>query len=97
MSDNTERNGSEIQLTGNQVRFIRNVVGESQAKFSKRFAVSPATIFRLEAKGDGICTGPDIILISQLYERYKIVPPGTLPTRGPSVTSSDGDGDGSKG
>ena len=63
------------RLTGNQVKFIRTVLGESQAKFGKRLAISSASVFRLEAKGDAECVGPEIILIDQLVKRYGITVP----------------------
>ena len=70
--------GFNAKLTGNQVKFIRMVIGESQAKFAKRFAMSSASIFRLEAKGDVVCTGPDIILIEALAKQFSITVPEQL-------------------
>lgn len=67
--------GFEAKLTGDQVKFIRMVIGESQAKFAKRFALSSASICRLESKGYEICTGPDIILIDMLARQYAITVP----------------------
>ncbi len=60
--------GKDIKLNGNQIKFIREALGESQLAFSKRFAISQPVITRLENKGGGTedMTGPEIILIHQL-------------------------------
>ncbi|CCF19101.1 protein of unknown function [Pseudorhizobium banfieldiae] len=73
--------GFQVKLTGDQVKFIRNVLGESQAKFAKRFAISSATMWRIEDKGPEECTGPEIILIDQLAKRYSMPVPDVLMRR----------------
>lgn len=65
-------NGKEIKLTGNQVKHIREKLGESQKAFSDRIAVTQPVIHRLEKKGDEELTGPEIILISQIAENNNI-------------------------
>lgn len=80
MEINSDRTDTVLpKLTGDQVRFIRTVLGESQAKFAKRFAISAASVFRIEAKGEEEMTSPEIILISQLAARYNINIPERLP------------------
>lgn len=83
MTDNVAVNdGFQVKLTGDQVKFIRTVMGESQAKFAKRFAVSSGTIWRLEDKKSEECTGPEVILIDQLAKQYSIAVPD-VPIRRP--------------
>ncbi|RBO90459.1 hypothetical protein DFR47_11320 [Pseudochrobactrum asaccharolyticum] len=87
MEINSDRTDTALpKLTGNQVRFIRTILGESQAKFAKRFAISAASVFRIEAKGDDEMTSPEIILIHQLAVRYNIAIPERLPRSGESAT-----------
>lgn len=68
-------NGIEVKLSGDQVRFIRTVLNESQAKFARRLAVSQPVVYRIESKGPEICTGPEIILIDMLARQYQITVP----------------------
>jgi DNA-binding transcriptional regulator YiaG len=67
--------GKDIKLTGDQVKFIRSMLGESQAVFAARLAVSQPVVFRLERKQSEEITGPEIILISQIAEENGIVVP----------------------
>ncbi|WP_370194408.1 MULTISPECIES: helix-turn-helix domain-containing protein [Aurantimonas] len=67
--------GKDIKLTGDQVKFIRNMLGESQAVFAARLAVSQPVVFRLERKQAEEITGPEIILISQIADENGIVVP----------------------
>lgn len=67
--------GTETTLTGDQVKFIRTAMGESQEKFAKRFSVSQPVIHRIERKGAQACTGPEIILISMLAKQFCIFVP----------------------
>lgn len=67
--------GTEVTLTGDQVKFIRTAMGESQEKFAKRFSVSQPVIHRIERKGPQPCSGPEIILISMLARQYRIYVP----------------------
>lgn len=59
-------NGYDTKLTGNQVKHIREKLGESQKTFADRLAVTQPVIHRLEKKGDEKITGPEIILISKV-------------------------------
>lgn len=67
--------GFEIRLSGNQVKFVRMVLGESQAAFAKRLAISQGMVWRLEQKREQLLTGPEIILISMLADEFAIVIP----------------------
>lgn len=67
--------GTQVTLTGDQVKFIRTAMGESQEKFAKRFSVSQPVIHRIERKEAQACTGPEIILISILAKQYCIFVP----------------------
>ena len=78
----TANDGFQVKLTGDQVKFIRTVMGESQAKFAKRFVISSATMWRIEDKGPEDCSGPEIILIDQLAKQYAIAVPD-VPIRRP--------------
>lgn len=76
--ENKDDETSHPRLTGDQVKFIRTVLGESQAKFAKRIDVSSATVFRIENKKEELCSGPEIILIDQIAKRYGITVPDRL-------------------
>ncbi|EUB97248.1 hypothetical protein PMI07_000824 [Rhizobium sp. CF080] len=69
-----KENGYEAKLTGDQVRFIRTMLGESQATFAMRFAVQQPVIFRLEKKRT-VEQGPIIILIDMLAKQFSIEVP----------------------
>lgn len=58
----------DVRLTGDQVKAIRVALGESQAAFGARIAVSQPAIFRLEQKGAEAVSGPDVILIRQIAD-----------------------------
>lgn len=64
--------GSAVTLTGDQIYTIRRVLNESQAEFSRRFAVSQPQIYRLESRRNERQTGPLIILIDMLAKQYRI-------------------------
>lgn len=67
---------SNVRLTGNQIRHIREVIGETQAQFARRFGVSQPSVYRWESKGDALCTGPEIVLAQAIADHFKIkVPP----------------------
>lgn len=78
-------NGSEIKLTGDQVKFIRTMVGETQGDFARRFAVSQVTIGRIESKGHETNTGPEIILIDSFAKKYGIFVPDAPVSRDPET------------
>lgn len=68
--------GSNVRLTGDQIRHVREVLGESQAKFARRFGVKQPSVHRWESKGDQASTGPEIILIQALADQFRIaIPP----------------------
>lgn len=74
--DNTiGENGYAAKLTGDQVRFIRMTLGESQATFAMRFAVQQPVIFRMEKKREEVQQGPLIILINMLAKQFAIEVP----------------------
>lgn len=64
--------GSSVSLTGRQVIHVRRVLNESQAEFSRRFAVTQPVISRLESKENEPQSGPIIILIYLLARQYRI-------------------------
>lgn len=78
-------NGSEVKLTGDQVKFIRTMVGETQVDFARRFAVSQVTIGRIESKGAEVNTGPEIILIDAFAKKYGIYVPDSPVSRDPAT------------
>ncbi len=67
--------GTSVRLTGNQIRHIREVLGENQVQFARRFGVAQPSVHRWESKGDIARTGPEIILIKALAEQFKIAIP----------------------
>lgn len=80
MNQHTERSASDaVALTGDQVRFVRTIMRESQAQFARRFAVSSGTIYRIEAKGNQLCRGPEIILIQMLADQHGLQIPESFP------------------
>ena len=80
MNESAERSdGAAVSLSGHQVKYIRIFMGESQDVFSRRFAVSKQTVSRLEAKGNELCRGPEIILIDQLARQNGVTIPENLP------------------
>jgi len=76
MSIEVGDDGSNVRLTGDQIRHVREVLGESQAKFARRFGVKQPSVHRWESKGAVESTGPEIILIQALADQFKIkIPP----------------------
>lgn len=76
MSIEVGDDGSNVRLTGDQIRHVREVLGESQAKFARRFGVTQPSVVRWEGKGDVARSGPEIILIRALADQFKIaIPP----------------------
>jgi transcriptional regulator with XRE-family HTH domain len=65
-------NGTEIKLTGDQIKFIRLMTGQTQKEFGDRFAISQVTVGRLESSRQEECSGPEIILIKIFAEKYGI-------------------------
>lgn len=84
----TSKDGTSFLLTGDQVKFIRTVMGESQAEFGRRIAVSGASVHRLEMKQNEASTGPSIILISMIAEAYSIAVPEHV-LRRPEVQAAE--------
>lgn len=64
--------GFSVKLTGNQIRFIRTVLGESQRAFARRIAVSQPIIYRLEKHGAQECSGPEVMLIDAIAKHFKV-------------------------
>lgn len=79
--------GYSVRLTGDQVRFIRSVLNESQEAFGKRFAVTQPIIYRLEKKRDPQ-TGPLIILINALAKQYAIQVPEEVIRKSPAAAAT---------
>ena len=67
--------GDEVQLSGDQVNYIRSHLKESQRQFAKRLAVSQPLIARLERTGSALQSGPEIILINMLARQNGIEVP----------------------
>ncbi|MCE7028441.1 helix-turn-helix domain-containing protein [Jiella avicenniae] len=65
--------GSEVSMTGKQVKAVRTALGESQAKFAARLAVSQPVIHRLEKRGGEVLRGPEIILIHQIAVEHGLI------------------------
>lgn len=68
-------NTENSRLTGDQVKFIRTILGESQEKFALRIDVSQPVIVRMEKKKDETISGPESILIRQIAANNKIMIP----------------------
>ncbi len=62
------QNDKKPRLKGDQVKFIRTMLNESQAVFAERLDVSQPVITRLEKKKNEEIPGPDSILIRQIAE-----------------------------
>lgn len=77
----TSNNRLSIQLSGDQVRFIRNILGESRSVFARRFGVLEAVIYRIEGKKEEMQDGPLVILVKQVAEQYEIQIPDKPLTR----------------
>ncbi len=75
MSIEVGSDGSNVRLTGDQIRYVREVLGESQAQFARRFGVKQPSVHRWEGKGDRASAGPEIILIKALADQFKITIP----------------------
>lgn len=82
--DFTLTNGFDIALSGDQIKFIRTVLNESQEAFGKRLAVSQPVIYRLEKNREQKVTGPEVILISAIARAFSIPVPDSLIRRAPS-------------
>lgn len=59
-------------LTGDDVKFIRGQLNESQKAFAGRIDVTQPVIHRLEKKGSEVLSGPEIILIRQIADENGI-------------------------
>lgn len=79
---------THIFLTGDQVKLIRSILGESQEKFARRFAVAQPVIYRLEKRGAEATNGPLVILIDQVAKEYAITVPDQPIRRPPADTAS---------
>lgn len=60
----------QLMLTGRQIKFVRNKLGESQTAFAERIGSTQVSIFRAEAKRDTLCTG--LIVLSCLAAAQEI-------------------------
>ncbi|KAB2699384.1 hypothetical protein HGG72_08180 [Ochrobactrum pecoris] len=47
----------QLTLTGRQIKFVRNELGESQMAFAKRIGSTQVSVFRAEEKDGKLCTG----------------------------------------
>lgn len=65
---NFPASGSEVSLTGDQVKYIRLRLDDTQEQFAERFAVSHMVIGRLERSKDEAHSGPLVILMKLLAE-----------------------------
>ena len=72
--------GRETKLTGDDVKRIRDALGESQKVFADRIAVTQPVIHRIEKKGSEVLTGPEIILIRQIADENGVTLPDAAQT-----------------
>ncbi|NNV22033.1 MULTISPECIES: hypothetical protein [Brucella/Ochrobactrum group] len=47
----------QLTLTGRQIKFVRNELGESQMAFAERIGSTQVSVFRAEEKKEKLCTG----------------------------------------
>lgn len=72
-------NGYDVSLTGQQVRFIRKAIGDTQVAFARRIGVSQSSVCRLEEVGPKPMSGPDVILVALIAQLHKIEVPTEFP------------------
>lgn len=85
----TSNNRLSIRLSGDQVRFVRNVLGESRSVFARRFGVLEAVIYRIEGKKEELQDGPLVILVKQVAEQHEIQIPEKPLTRNASKDAAE--------
>lgn len=67
------KNGREITLSGDQIWFIRNSLGLSQAEMATRLAVTQPTVYRMEQRDSA--AGPEVMLIDSMAKAWDIQVP----------------------
>lgn len=75
-------NGFDVSLTGQQVKFIRKALGDTQKSFAVRLGVSQTSVFRMEDSKDKPLSGPEVVLISLIAKKHKIDVPTEFPEDG---------------
>lgn len=72
-------NGFDVSLTGQQVKFIRKALGDTQKSFAVRLGVSQTSVFRMEDSKHNNLRGPEVVLISLIAKKHKIDVPTEFP------------------